>query len=310
MMQQLLERPAKLPRSPLSRVLRSAARSVSASILFSRARRLHDLNRQNWNLPLSKMDKLLVGSYMILRDFSVGEFPPRFENEAAAYKAEIDYAESLPGLTLAQVKESSMRKPFWMAASFRTYGNNLIRLLEIFEALGLKPGSRLLELGCGAGWMAEFLALAGYSVTGITIAPHEVEVANLRRAAFQARGLNNDLEFRVCPMERADEVLEKAECFQGVFIFEALHHAFDWQKTIHAACRCLAPGGWLVIANEPNLLHTFISYRVGKLSNTHEIGMSQRKLIQEMRKAGFSEVKVFHPRFNNLISHHWIAAKK
>jgi SAM-dependent methyltransferase len=50
--------------------------------------------------------------------------------------------------------------------------------------------------------------------------------------------------------------------FDGVFVFEALHHAFDWRQAIQASFHCLKEGGWLVLANEPNLLHTYISYRV------------------------------------------------
>jgi len=63
-------------------------------------------------------------------------------------------------------------------------------------------------------------------------------------------------------------------------------------------------------ANEPNLLHTFISYRVARLSNTHEIGLSRKALTREMQQVGFSETRVFAPKLNDLTSSHWIASPK
>jgi len=111
-------------------------------------------------------------------------------------------------------------------------------------------------------------------------------------------------------MESVHEVLQEQESFDGVVVFEALHHAFDWRRAMESAYLCLKAGGWLVLANEPNLLHTFISYRVARLSNTHEIGLSRKALTREMRRVGFKETRVFAPKPNNLVSPHWLAARK
>ena len=293
-----------------TRLFRRAAGLLATSPLLARAQRLHDLNVQSFHLHLSKVDKILVGGYMILRDYALGEFPPTFEDQYKAYQAEIDFSQSLTGVSVAEVQEGDMRKPFWDSAGFRRYSTQYWKLFRTLERLGLKPGARLLELGCGGGWTAELLALAGYSVTGTTIGPTELAVAEKRAAAFRMRGLKNELSFCLGAMESVDATVARLERFDGAFVFEALHHAFDWARAIQACYRCLSPGGWLLLANEPNLFHTLKSYRVGKLSRTHEIGMSRRKLMEEMRRAGFSEIVVLAPRFDNLISHHWIAARK
>jgi SAM-dependent methyltransferase len=293
-----------------TKLLKSVAGLVAASPLLARARRLHDLNVQTFHLRLSKVDKALVGGYMVLRDYAVDAFPPTFEDQAKAYQAEIDLSQSLPGLTVAQVQESDTRKPFWDAGSYRRYSTDLWRLFRALDRLGLKPGARLLELGCGGGWTAECLALAGYSVTGTTLGASELAVAEKRAAAFRLRGLGNELRFCLGAMESVDAAVADLPRFDGVFVFEALHHAFAWTNAIEASYRCLSPGGWLILANEPNLFHTLKSYRVGKLTRTHEIGMSRRKLLEEMRRTGFKEVIVLAPRFDNLFSAHWIAARK
>ena len=259
---------------------------------------------------MTKWDKLLAGGYLILKDISTGRFPPQFEDQAKAYQAEIDFYLSTPGQNLKTNLEAHDRKPFWGSKGFADYSAKFVKLLRIFETIGLIPGHHLLEMGCGAGWMAEFLALSGYSVCGTSIMPMDITLANKRVAAWGSRELTNQLYFRVSPMESVDEVLREGETFDGVFVFEALHHAFDWRKSIKAAYRCLKASGWLVLANEPNLLHTFVSYRVARLSNTHEIGLSRRALTREMRQAGFQEIRVFAPKPNNMISEHWIAARK
>jgi len=107
----------------------------------------------------------------------------------------VDYNESLPGVSFAEHQQSHARKPFWGPDVFQKYAKNFARLLRVFNQLGLKPGSRLLELGCGVGWMAEFLAVSGYSVVGTTIAPNDIQIAEKRAEAFRVRGLPELLDF-------------------------------------------------------------------------------------------------------------------
>lgn len=268
-------------------------------------------NWQNYFLPLSKWGKLAAGGYLILKDHSEGRFPPTFDDQARAYQAEIDYCGRLPGAEKARLLHDATVKPFWGAAGFAKYNEGMTQLLRTFEQLGLPAGARVLELGCGSGWMTEFLALSGYRIVGTTIAPDDIEIGRRRTAAFAARGLPaENLQFRVAPMESVDAAVGAGPVFDAVFVFEALHHAFDWRRAIQASARCLRPGGWLLLAKEPNILHTFISHRVARLANTHEIGMSRRELVAELRRCGLNDVRILAPRFNNWVSDHWIAARQ
>jgi SAM-dependent methyltransferase len=282
---------------------------LAASFLMARGRRLFERNCQEWNLPLSKFDKLLTGGFIILKDYGNGLFPPTFTDQAKAHQAEIDYYESTPGVSLKENREAHMRKPFWGAAGFEILGGGYVRVQRAFDQLGVKPKQRLLELGCGSGWMAEFLALTGYSVVGTSIAPHEIALANLRAESFRLKGLPSELGFQLSPMETVDEVVEPGS-FDAVYAYQALHHAFDWHPAVAAAHRCLKPGGWLVLADEPNVLHTFISYRVARIARIHEIGLSRKELVARLTKCGFREIRILAPRFDNRITPHWIAARK
>ena len=277
---------------------------------MSRGRRTWEKNSTNWGMPLSKVDKLLAGGYVILTDYATGLFPPRFEDQAKTYQGEIDYDKSIPGESSEQVFSAHSRKPFWNARSTRFYIEGYLKILETFERYGVAPPQRILELGCGSGWTSEFLALNGYSVVGTTIAPFDIDIANRKKRALEGKGLNVKLDFRLAPMESVDKIAREEELFEAAFIYEALHHAFDWREALTSASKCLKPGGFFLVANEPNRLHTMVSYRVARLSNTHEIGMSKSDLVEHLRRIGFTQVDVLQPRLNNFYTHIWIMARK
>jgi 2-polyprenyl-3-methyl-5-hydroxy-6-metoxy-1,4-benzoquinol methylase len=284
---------------------------LSEARIFDRAHILWEQNQRDWHLPLSKLDKLLVGSRLILHDYARGEFPPSFQDQQQAYEAEIAYKYSLPGLDVREVTDGLMRKPFWFGPSLKSYLMSFIDLASALERVGIHPPQKLLELGCGTGWMAEFLALMNFDVLGTSISHHEIEDARARVESVRAKKLAGvKLNFRVAPMETIDQEVTDQVPFDGVYVFEALHHAYDWRQAVHASYHCLKPGGWLVIANEPNVLHTFVSYRVAKLSNTHEIGFSRRELMQQLQRTGFRNLTVLKNRVATFIRPHWIAAQR
>jgi ubiquinone/menaquinone biosynthesis C-methylase UbiE len=110
-------------------------------------------------------------------------------------------------------------------------------------------------------------------------------------------------------MEEVDQVVE-LNSFDAAYVHQALHHVYDWKAALRAALRTLKPGGWMIIADEPNVLHTFTSYRMGKLSRTREVGLSRRKIIRCLRHTGYRSVRTISPRFDDRLHPHWIVARK
>src|SRR3954469_4045454 len=85
-----------------------------------------------------------------------------------------------------------------IAATMRASGEALV------HAIGVKPGMRVLDLGCGDGTTALPAARAGAQVLGVDIAQNLVEAGN-RRA--QHAGLSN-LRFEqgdACALTQADD---------------------------------------------------------------------------------------------------------
>ena len=75
-------------------------------------------------------------------------------------------------------------KTTWMTGDYDLFSRFMEKDAEqFFERLGVTPGTRLLDVGCGAGQLALIAARAGAQVTGCDIATNWLEKARARAAA-------------------------------------------------------------------------------------------------------------------------------
>jgi SAM-dependent methyltransferase len=83
-------------------------------------------------------------------------------------------------------------KTTWMTGDYNLFSRYLEKDAELFfRRLGIKPGTRLLDVGCGAGQLALIAARAGAQATGCDIATNWLEDARERAAA---EGLSANFE--------------------------------------------------------------------------------------------------------------------
>ena len=101
-------------------------------------------------------------------------------------------------------------------------------------------GKTALDVGCGAGLLAEPLARLGAKVTGIDAAPELVAAA-----AAHALGAGLDITYKAKPVEELDGQ------FDLVTSMEVLEHVADKQAFIAQLAAHVAPGGLMVLST-PN----------------------------------------------------------
>ncbi|ATI81244.1 bifunctional 2-polyprenyl-6-hydroxyphenol methylase/3-demethylubiquinol 3-O-methyltransferase UbiG [Sphingobium yanoikuyae] len=108
---------------------------------------------------------------------------------------------------------------------------------------GFRPlaGKRALDVGCGAGLLAEPLARLGASVTGLDAAPENIAVA-----VAHAQGQGLAIDYRATPVEQVGD-----SGYDLVTSMEVIEHVADPAAFVRALAAKLAPDG-LMILSTPN----------------------------------------------------------
>ena len=115
-------------------------------------------------------------------------------------------------------------KPFAAPPSFEL-ATCLRTFAHIVEELKLGPRAQVLDVGCGPGWMSEYLARCGYWVTGIDISEDMVEIARLRVAQIPdqvGQGIDAHAEFHAMPVRE----MPWTGRFDAAILYDTMHH-FD-----------------------------------------------------------------------------------
>jgi ubiquinone/menaquinone biosynthesis C-methylase UbiE len=104
----------------------------------------------------------------------------------------------------------------------------------------LRPSGSWLDAGCGSGEHTVRLARHAPEVTAIDISPAILEVA--AEQASRA-GLGERIRFKCLPLEELseDSTVDNVHC-RGV-----LMHIPDWRTALRNLCRCVQPGGYVVL---------------------------------------------------------------
>jgi cyclopropane-fatty-acyl-phospholipid synthase len=107
----------------------------------------------------------------------------------------------------------------------------------LLDRLELKPGQRLLEIGCGWGALAEIAARDyGVHVTGLTLSAEQKAYAEARLAAA---GLADRVEIRLADYRDLDG---RFDAVASVEMVEAVGEEY-WPAYLQSISRVLAPGG-------------------------------------------------------------------
>ena len=187
-------------------------------------------------------------------------------------------------------REWLRNKPFVHAP--RETARHLIDFGYVVTLLDLHKGVRLVELGCGPGWMTRFAARHGVEAVGYDISPAMVEIARERAADERVPA-----RFEVGDME----ALDFGRAFDACLTYDALHHSPRPDLVFRSARRALRPGGLFLLA-EPNWKQRFQGRGASTAYGTTELGYTPRRLKRLLRDEGFTDVQRFHNNRKRLYS--------
>ena len=147
---------------------------------------------------------------------------------------------------------------------------------------------RVLELGCGPGWLSILLSKMGYQVAGFDISDGMIAVAK-ENAAKQKL----DTKFFIKDLEEIDQ--NQIGKNDVVIFYDALHHCSNDENAMQAARAYLKAGGILILA-EPNAIHT---ENEGSKAAVDKYGVTERGIIigrisSYLKTIGFENVMRYH----------------
>jgi 2-polyprenyl-3-methyl-5-hydroxy-6-metoxy-1,4-benzoquinol methylase len=157
----------------------------------------------------------------------------------------------------------------------------------VAEGARLKPGDRVLEIGCGTGIFTEIFAASGATIVAVDLSKELLDRA-------RARNLPRE---QVIFVEKPFEECDVDGPFDGVIGSSVLHH-LEIDGSLRRILELLKPGGFLSFA-EPNMLNPqvflerhFQFLPVFAYTSPDETAFVRWSLARKLRSMGFEDVSI------------------
>jgi len=118
------------------------------------------------------------------------------------------------------------------------------------KSLHAFAGLRVLDVGCGVGFLCEYLAQMGATVTGVDAVSEHIEIARQH-----AKNSNLSINYRHC---LAEHVLADGQSFDVVLNTEVIEHVADQEQLMKDCVGLLNANGLLVVATLNRTIRAFL----------------------------------------------------
>ena len=183
--------------------------------------------------------------------------------------------------------------------------------LDWIDRLSRVNGTRVLDVGCGGGILADAMARKGAQVLGIDLAAKALKVAELH--ALEARTPN--VQYREISAEALAQ--EQPGSFDIVTCMEMLEHVPDPASVVAACAALVKPQGWVFFStinrNPKSFLFAIVGaeYMLNLLPRgTHEYAKLIRpaELASFCRTAGLDLQAIRGMEYNPLTRRYWLSS--
>jgi len=178
---------------------------------------------------------------------------------------------------------------------------NPVRAAYIARSMPLK-GARVLDVGCGGGLLAEALAKAGATVTGIDLSPALLQTAELH-------ALETGVEVTYRRVSAEEHAAAHPGAYDVVTCLEMLEHVPDPSSVLQALATLVRPGGVVVVSTLNRTVPSFLTAIVGAEyvarvlpRGTHEYArfLKPSEIAKGARAAGLTVSDITGMRLNPL----------
>jgi len=147
---------------------------------------------------------------------------------------------------------------------------DMTSLKHLMELLDIKPGEKVLDLGCGAGIIAEYVS----DQTGASVAGLDYAATAIAEAASRTERKRDRLSFKQGNFNALDY---PDGSFDAIISLDTLYWASDLEATLSALKRALKPGGRIGI---------FMNHHIGDGDPLDLLAAQHSKLAKAIAKVG------------------------
>ncbi|HER27292.1 MAG TPA: class I SAM-dependent methyltransferase, partial [Rhodospirillales bacterium] len=161
-----------------------------------------------------------------------------------------------------------------------------LRLMQTLATAAPTADTPILEVGCGAGYAADYLGPASARYVGIDYSEKLIDIARANNSGHGAKfEVTNIDDFK--PDNR----------FQMAFMIGLLHHLDDPVRTLDRLKDLVEPGG-LIIANEPQSGNPVVGWmrrvrkKVDEQYSDEQVDYSRQQLQAMYANAGLEDIEI------------------
>jgi len=172
------------------------------------------------------------------------------------------------------------------------------KLEQMFEALQLKPGMRLLDIGGGWGGVAQYCGSRGVKVTELTLGTDSYRYIEdlIREHKLPCNVLLQDFL-----------TYEPDEPFDAIVIYGVIEHIINYRRFSEQVWRCLKPGGRMFLDASASIVKHDVSNFARRYiwAGTHTF-LCLQDLIGELLRGGLEVLRVHNESEHyGRTMHHW-----